>query len=72
MQITDNSGTIEEVTWNAIIGSAGLFENILDQDELTIKSIYNLQGQKIPELLKNKPQIVVFSDNSRKQVFIAE
>tara|TARA_B100001059_G_scaffold68819_1_gene65744 strand:+ start:386 stop:907 length:522 start_codon:yes stop_codon:yes gene_type:complete len=72
MQITDNSGTIEEVTWNAIIGSAGLFENILDQDELTIKSIYNLQGQKIPELLKNIPQIVVFSDNSRKQVFIVE
>ena len=72
MQITDNNGTIEEVTWNAVIGSAGLFENILDQDELTIKSIYNLQGQQIPELLKNQRQIVVFSDNSRKQVFIAE
>ena len=72
MQITDNSGTIEEVTWNAIIGSAGLFENILDQDELTIKSIYNLQGQQIPELLKNQLQIIVFSDNSRKQVYINE
>jgi hypothetical protein len=72
MQITDNNGTIEEVTWNAVIGSAGLFESILDQDELTIKSIHNLQGQQIHELLKNKLQIVVFSDNSRKQVFIAE
>ena len=72
MQITDNNGTIEEVTWNAIIGSAGYFENILDQDELTIKAIYNLQGRQIPELLKNKLQILVFSDNSRKQVFIAE
>tara|TARA_B100000767_G_scaffold117297_1_gene112006 strand:+ start:1702 stop:2259 length:558 start_codon:yes stop_codon:yes gene_type:complete len=72
MQILDNSGTIEEVTWNTIIGSAGLFENILDQDELTIKSIYNLQGQQIPELLKNQLQIVVFSDNSRKQVYINE
>ena len=72
MQITDNNGTIEEVTWNAIIGSAGLLENIFDEDELTIKSIYNLQGQQIPELLKNQRQIVVFSDNSRKQVFIIE
>ena len=72
MQITDNNGTIEEVTWNAIIGSAGLIDNILDEDELTIKAIYNLQGQQIPELLKNQRQIVVFCDNSRKQVFIIE
>lgn len=72
MQITDNNGTIEEVTWNAIIGSAGLIDNILDQNELTIKAIYNLQGQRIPELLKNQRQILVFSDNSRKQVFIIE
>jgi hypothetical protein len=72
MQITDNSGTVEEVTWNAIIGSAGLIDNILDEDELTIKSIYNLQGQQIPELLKNQLQIIVFSDNSRKQVYINE
>ena len=72
MEITDSEGTTEEVTWNAIIGSAGLFENILNQDELTIQAIYNLQGQRIPELLKNQLQIVVFSDNSRKQVFIAE
>lgn len=72
MQITDNNGTVEEVTWNAIIGSAGLIDNFLDQDDLTIKAIYNLQGQQIPELLKNQRQIVVFSDNSRKQVFIIE
>ena len=72
MQITDNSGTVEEVTWNAIIGTAGLIDNILDQDELTIKAIYNLQGQQIPELLKNQLQIVVFRDNSRKQVYISE
>lgn len=72
MQITDNNGTIEVVTWNAIIGSAGFIDNILDEDELTIKAIYNLQGQQIPEILKNQRQIVVFSDNSRKQVFIAE
>ena len=72
MQITDNSGTIEEVTWNAIIGSAGLIDNILDEDELTIKAIYNLQGQQIPELLKNQLQIIVYSDNSRKQVLIIE
>lgn len=72
MQITDNSGTVEEVTWNAIIGSAGLIDNILDEDELTIKAIYNLQGQQIPELLKNQLQIIVYSDNSRKQIFIIE
>ena len=72
MQITDNSGTIEEVTWNAVIGSAGFFENILDQDELTIKAIYNLQGEQIPELLKNQLQIVVYSDHSRKQLYIID
>ena len=72
MQITDNNGTVEEVTWNAIIGSAGLIDNILDDDKLTIKAIYNLQGEQIPELLKNQLQIIVFSDNSRKQVFIIE
>ena len=72
MQITDNNGTIEEVTWNAIIGSAGLIDNILDEDKLTIKAIYNLQGRQIPELMKNQLQIIVYSDNSRKQVFIAE
>jgi hypothetical protein len=31
-----------------------------------------MQGQQIQELLKNELQIVVFSDNSRKQVFITE
>ena len=72
MQITDNSGTVEDVTWHAIIGSAGLIDNILDEDELTIKAIYNLQGQQIPELLKNQRQIVVFSDNSRKQLYIID
>ena len=72
MQITDNSGTIEEVTWNAVIGSAGFFENIFDQDELTIKAIYNLQGEQIPELLKNQLQIVVYSDHSRKQLYIID
>lgn len=72
MQITDNSGTIEEVTWNAIIGSAGLIDNIFDEDELTIKWIYNLQGQQISELLKNQLQIVVFSDGSRKQLYIID
>jgi hypothetical protein len=72
MQITDNGGTVEEVTWTALIGSAGIIENILNEDQLSIKSIYNMQGQQIQELLKNELQIVVFSDNSRKQVFITE
>lgn len=72
MEITDNSGTVEEVTWTALIGSAGIIENILNEDQLSIKSIYNMQGQQIQELLKNELQIVVFSDNSRKQVFITE
>ena len=72
MQITDNNGTVESVTWNAIIGSAGLIDNILDEDKLTMKAIYNLQGQQIPELMKNQLQIVVFSDNSRKQLYIMD
>ena len=72
MEITDNNGTTDQVTWNAIIGSAGFLENILDEEQIKIQAIYNLQGQRIPELIKNQLQIVVFNDNTRKQIFIAE
>ena len=72
MEITDNNGTTEQVTWNAIIGSAGLLENILNQEQIKIQAIYTMQGQRIAELLKNQLQIVVFSDNTRKQIFISE
>jgi hypothetical protein len=72
MEITDNNGTTEQVTWNAIIGSAGLLENILYEEQNKIQAIYTMQGQRIPELLKNQLQIVIFSDNTRKQVFISE
>ena len=72
MEITDNNGTTEQVTWNATIGSAGLLDNILDENQIKIQAIYNMQGQRISELLKNQLQIVIFSDNTRKQIFISE
>ena len=72
MEITDSNGTTEQVTWNAIIGSAGLLDNILDDNQIKIQAIYNMQGQRISELLKNQLQIVVFSNNTRKQVYISE
>ena len=72
MEITDNNGTTEQVTWNATIGSAGLLDNILDEEQIKIQAIYTMEGQRIPELLKNQLQTVVFSDNTRKQVYILE
>ena len=72
MEITDNNGTTEQVTWNATIGSAGLLDNILDEEQIKIQAIYTMEGQRIPELLKNQLQIVVFSDNTRKRVYILE
>ena len=60
------------MTWNATIGSAGLLENILEEEQIKIQAIYNMQGQRISELLKNQLQIVVFSNNTREQVFISE
>ncbi len=66
------NGTTEQVTWNATIGSAGFLDNILDEEQIKIQAIYTMQGQRIPELLKNQLQIVVFSDNTRKQVYILE
>lgn len=72
MQILDNIGTVEEVTWQAVVGSASLIENYLDANEKEIKSIYTMDGKMVSELLINQLQFVVFSDGTSKQLYITE
>ena len=72
MQILDNTGTVEEVTWQAVVGSASLIEIYLDANEKEIKSIYTMDGKMVSELLVNQLQFVVFSDGTSKQLCITE
>ena len=72
MQILDNTGTVEEVTWQAVVGSASLIEIYLDANEKEIKSIYTMDGKMVSELLINQLQFVVFSDGASKQLYITE
>ena len=72
MQILDNTGTVEEVTWQAVVGSASLIEIYLDANEKEIKSIYTMDGKMVSELLVNQLQFVVFSDGTSKQLYINE
>ena len=70
MQISDNKGTVEEVTWTAFIGSASLIENALNQKE--ILGYYTLEGKKLSEPLKGALMFVVYEDGSSQQIFISE
>ena len=70
MQISDNKGTVEEVTWTAFIGSASLFEAHLGQKK--IKGYYTLEGKEILKPLKGALIFVVYEDGSSQQIFITE
>ena len=70
MQISDNKGTVEEVTWSVSIGSASLIENALNQKE--ILGYYTLEGKKLLKPLKGAIMFVVFKDGTSQQIFITE
>ena len=70
MQISDNKGTVEDVTWSVFIGSASLIENALNQKE--IRGYYTLEGKEISEPLKGTLMFVVYEDGSSRQIFITE
>ena len=70
MQISDNKGTVEDVTWSVFIGSASLIENALNQKE--IRGYYTLEGKEISEPLKGALMFVVYEDGSSQQIFITE
>ena len=61
-----------EVTWEINAGIANLDENLLHSQETSIKAIFNMEGKRFTELIKNQIQIVVFEDNSMKKIFITE
>ena len=70
MQISDNKGTVENVTWSVFIGSASLIENALNQKE--IRGYYTLEGKEISEPLKGVLMFVVFEDGTSQQIFISK
>ena len=70
MQISDNKGTVEDVTWSVFIGSASLFEAQLGQKK--IKGYYTLEGKEILEPLKGTLMFVVYEDGTSQQIFISE
>ena len=70
MQISDNKGTVEDVTWSVFIGSASLIENALNQKE--ILGYYTLEGKKLSEPIKRALMFVVYEDGTSQQIFITE
>ena len=72
MLIADNNGSSMEVTWEINAGIANLDENSLHNQETSIKAIFNMEGKRFTELIKNQIQIVVFEDNYQKKIFITE
>ena len=72
MLIEDSHGLSMEVTWEINAGVANLEENSLQSQETSIKAIFNMEGKRLTELIKNQIQIVVFEDNSQKKIFITE
>ena len=72
MLIEDSHGPSMEVTWEINAGVANLDENSLQSQETSIKAIFNMEGKRLTELIKNQIQFVLFEDNSQKIIFIAE
>ena len=70
MQISDNKGTVEDVTWSVFIGSASLFEAQLNQKN--IRGYYTLEGKEISEPLKGVLMFVVYEDGTSQQIFLSE
>ena len=72
MLIAENNGSSMEVTWEINAGIANLDENSLHSQEANIKAIFNIEGKRFTELIKNQIQFIVFEDNSMKKIFITE
>lgn len=72
MLIADNNGSSMEITWEINAGIASLEENSLHSQNTSIKAIFNMEGKRFSELIKNQIQFVVFEDNYQKKIFITE
>ena len=69
MEITNNAGTTELVTWHGIAGSVGIINDFFNKKD-EIKSIYNINGQLVKEFIPNQIYIVQLIDNRIIKTFV--
>ena len=70
MEISNNVGNTEQVTWHGIAGSVGIINNYYDSNKNNIKCIYDLSGKIVDDFKPNKIYIVQLNDNSFVKIFI--
>jgi hypothetical protein len=70
MEISNNVGNTEQVTWHGIAGSVGIINNYYDSNKNNIKCIYDLSGKIVYNFKPNKIYIVQLNDNSFVKIFI--
>ena len=69
MEITNSSGSTEQVTWYGVAGSVGIVNQFFDKRS-DIKNIYNLNGQIVYDYKPNQIYIVQLNDNRIIKTFI--
>ena len=70
MEISNNAGNTEQVTWHGIAGSVGIINNYYDSNKNNVKCIYDLSGKIVNDFKSNKIYIVQLNDNSLVKIFI--
>mgnify|MGYP003976969593 FL=1 len=70
MEISNNAGNTEQVTWHGIAGSVGIINNYYDSNKNNVKCIYDLSGKIVNDFKPNKIYIVQLNDNSLVKIFI--
>jgi hypothetical protein len=70
MEISNNVGNTEQVTWHGIAGSVGIINNYYDSNKNNIKCIYDLSGKIVDNFKPSKIYIVQLNDNSFVKIFI--
>ena len=70
MEISNNAGNTEKVTWHGIAGSVGIINNYYDSNKNNVRYIYDLSGKIVNDFKPNKIYIVQLNDNSFVKIFI--
>ena len=70
MEISNNVGNTEQVTWHGIAGSVGIINNYYDSNKNNIKCIYDLSGKIVDDYKPNQIYIVQLNDNSLVKIFV--
>ncbi len=72
MEITDDQGTSEVVTWNVQAEtSTGILDLVADK-EVEILNIYDLQGRELTDVLGQKTFVIRYTDGTSKTIFVVD